>query len=361
MSSSSFDLTKKTIDVLVRIGLLALLVAWCIMILVPFVAPVLWGILISIILYPVFNQLSARLGGRTKLSSVILTVLMLLLILAPSYLFFDSLISGAKQIGSALEQGEFNFPPPSENVRDWPLIGDKTFEVWTLFANNLDDALLTYQDQVTKLGKGILSIAFGTGKGILQFVFSIIIAGVLLNYAEAGNSFSNKFFRKIAGDKGADITELSNRTIRNVAKGIIGVAFIQAFLAGLGFLLAGVPYAGLWTLLVLMLAIMQLPPTLVFIPAVIYLFSQSTGFGPFAWAFYFIVVGLSDNILKPIMLGKGAPVPMLVIFLGSIGGFFTSGFIGLFVGAIILSLGYQLLNNWVEGEEEAQQLTEKTP
>jgi len=351
MNLNSFDLTKKTIDVIIRIGFLSLLVAWCVMILVPFVTPVLWGVLIAIILYPLYSRLSKRLGGRTKLSSAVLTVLMLLIILAPSYLFFDSLIIGAQQIGSQLEQGKLNFPPPSNSVKDWPLIGEKTFEIWTLFDNNLDEAILQYQEQFTKLGKGILGIAMGTGKGILQFIFSIIIAGILLNYSEAGHSFSNKFFRKIAGAKGSEITELSNRTIRNVAKGIIGVAFIQAFLAGAGFMLADIPYAGLWTLLVLMLAIMQLPPTLVFIPVIIYLFSENTGFGPIAWTVYFIFVGLIDNVLKPIMLGKGAPVPMLVIFLGAIGGFFTSGFIGLFVGAIILSLGYQLLINWVQDQE----------
>jgi len=354
MKLNSFDLTKNTVDVIIRIGFLGLLVAWCAIILVPFLMPVLWGILISIILHPLYWSLSQKLGGRTKLSSFILTLIMLLIILVPSVLFMDSLIVGAKQIGNQLESGKVNLPPPTDEVKGWPLIGERTYNAWSLFATNLEGAMNKYEGQLSSLGKGILGAILGTGKGIIQFIFSVIIAGVLLNYSDEGNSFANKFFKKLAGEKGASITDLSNQTIRNVAKGILGVAFIQAFFAGIGFLLAGVPYAGLWALLVLMLAIMQLPPAIVFIPVIVYLFSNDSGFASIAWSVYFIIVGLSDNFLKPILLGKGAPVPMLVIFLGSIGGFFTSGFIGLFVGAIVLSLGYQLMIAWVNDQDNLE-------
>lgn len=347
MKPNSFDLTKNTIDVIVRIGFLAILVAWCIAILVPFLIPVLWGVLISIILHPLYWSMAQKLGGQTKLSSALLTIMMLLIIFVPSILFMDSLIAGAKRIGEQLASGQIDLPPPTDEVKNWPLIGEKTYDAWSLFTSNLEGALNKYEGQLEKLGKSILNAILGTTKGIVQFIFSVIIAGILLNYSDEGNTFANKFFKKLAGDHGEAITSLSNQTIRNVAKGILGVAFIQAFLAGMGFLLAGVPYAGLWALLVLMLAIMQLPPAVVLIPVIVFLFSNDSGFSSIAWTVYFIVVGLSDNFLKPILLGKGAPVPMLVIFLGSIGGFFSSGFIGLFVGAIVLSLGYQLMIAWV--------------
>ena len=155
------------------------------------------------------------------------------------------------------------------------------------------------------------------------------------------------------GERGDEFAEISNVTIKNVAKGILGVAIIQSTLAGIGFILAGVPYAGLWALICLILAIIQIGPALVIIPVIIYLFSTMGLLGAILWTVYFVVVMISDNFLKPILLGKGAPVPMLVIFLGTIGGFITSGFVGMFIGAIILSLGYKLFITWLDEEAVA--------
>jgi predicted PurR-regulated permease PerM len=167
------------------------------------------------------------------------------------------------------------------------------------------------------------------------------------------------FFRKIAGDKGDEFADITLKTVGNVVKGILGVAFIQAFLIGIGFVLAGVPYPGLWTLVVFMLAVLQIPPPLVVIPIIIYLFSHLGTLPAVLWSVYLFAGSISDNVLKPIMLGKGAPVPMLVIFLGVIGGFMLSGFIGLFTGAIVVSIGYKMMVSWIAGQKSQDKNQDK--
>jgi predicted PurR-regulated permease PerM len=347
MSIDSQKTTSTVVDVLIRVGFLFILIAWCFQILTPFLGPVLWALLISVVLHPIYEGLAKKLGNRHKLSATLITLGMVAFIIIPSFLFFDSLAVGVREIGTQMTNNEFTVPPPTEKVKDWPLIGEKTYNAWKLSSDNLDQAMKQYETQIASLGRTILSSILGVGKGVLQFVLSVIIAGVLLTYSKKGGAFVKTFFRKLVGDRGEEFATLSTNTIKNVAKGILGVAVIQTVLAGAGFAIAGIPYAGVWTMLVLVLAIVQLPPTIVFIPIIIYMYSVMPGWAATLWTIYFVAVGLSDNVLKPILLGKGATVPMLVVFLGAIGGFMAFGFIGLFVGAIVLSLGYKLFEAWV--------------
>ena len=349
------DRIQNVIDIIIRLGFLLALLAWCFQILSPFFDPVLWGLLIAVVLHPLYIGLTNRLKGRNKWSATIITLLMLAIVITPSYLFFDSMVEGVKTIGEQMENGEFRVPPPTEQVKDWPLIGDDTYAAWQLASQNLDAALEQYEEQIASFGGAMIGSIVDTGLGILLFALSIIIAGIFLANSKEGGDFARKLFRKIVGERGEEFAEISNVTIKNVAKGILGVAFIQATLAGIGFVLAGVPYAGLWTLLCLVLAIIQLGPGLVIIPVIIYLFSTADPLIASLWSIYLFLVMISDNVLKPILLGKGAPVPMLVIFLGAIGGFITSGFIGLFVGAIILSLGYKLFIAWVSEDSAGEE------
>ena len=276
-------------------------------------------------------------------------------------MFLETVVNGAKEIGSAMEEGTLKVPPPTDQVKDWPLIGEKTYNAWTLASQNLESALEKYAEQIANLGKSIASSIVGLAGSIFQFILASIIAGIFLASSESGSTFARKFFGKIVGARGDEFTNISALTIRNVAKGILGVALIQAFLFGIGFILAGIPYAGLWALVVLIIAIVQLPASIVTIPVVIYLYSVDSALAATLWTVFFIIVGLSDNVLKPILLGKGAPVPMLVVFLGAIGGFMVSGFVGLFIGAIILSLGYKLFMTWLDEGDESVQKRELKP
>jgi predicted PurR-regulated permease PerM len=177
-------------------------------------------------------------------------------------------------------------------------------------------------------------------------ILSLIIAGFLLTVGGAGESI-RKFFRKIAGDRGDEFADVTYVTVGKVVKGVMGVALIQATLIGVGFLIAGVPYAGIWSLIVFVLAVLQLPVILVVIPVAIYMFSVKELVPAILWTIYLLLAGASENIFKPLLLGKGAPVPMLVIFIGVLGGFIFSGFIGLFTGAVVMSIGYKLFVSWI--------------
>ena len=188
----------------------------------------------------------------------------------------------------------------------------------------------------------------GTALGLLQFALSIIIAGIFMSHAKGGGKMAKDLFVRLAGERGADFADISTQTVRNVVKGILGVAIIQALLAGTGFLVAGVPGAGLWAFICLFLSIVQIGVLPVVIPVVIYMFSTADTLTAALLTGWLIPVSLLDNLLKPILLGRGAPVPMLVVFLGAIGGFLSMGFIGLFVGAVILSLGFKLFRVWLD-------------
>ncbi|MCK5277076.1 MAG: AI-2E family transporter, partial [Cyclobacteriaceae bacterium] len=335
-----------TIETAIRLGFLILLLAWCFQILYPFAGVIIWGVILALASAPLYDTLNAKLGDKPKLASAIIIISGLMIILIPSWLFLDSMVTGVKEINKSLNDGTLTIPPPSEKVAEWPVVGDMIYDTWKLASDNLENAIIKYKDQITDVVGTLLEGVLSMGGSVLQFIFATIIAGILLA-TKGTDSTARKFFKKLVGARGDEFTDVTETIVRNVTKGVIGVALIQSVLVGLGFLLAGVPYAGLWALLVLILAILQLPPLLVILPIVLYLFSTTTVLPATLWTVYLLLAGASDNILKPILLGKGAPVPMLVIFLGVIGGFMLSGFIGLFTGAIVISLGYKMFLTWL--------------
>jgi predicted PurR-regulated permease PerM len=189
------------------------------------------------------------------------------------------------------------------------------------------------------------------GRGLLMFFVSVIIAGAFLVKADASAAFVRKLIHRLAGERSDELLSVTGATIKNVAKGILGVALFQFLASGTVLMLAGVPLAGLWAFAVLVFAILQLPSFLVILPVIIYLFSVKALATAILWTVLLLVIGLSDNLLKPLLMGRGSSVPMLVIFLGAIGGFIFSGLLGLFTGAIVLSIGYNLMMHWI-GEEQ---------
>ena len=147
-----------------------------------------------------YETLKSRLGGRGKMSATIISFVLVAIVILTSYVFFDSLVSGTRTIGTQLENNDFPLPPPSEKVADWPLIGEKTYKAWKLASENLDAALEKYDKQLSAIGKMMLNSALGTGLGVLQFILSIIIAGILLATSDKGSLFARNFFRKIVGE-----------------------------------------------------------------------------------------------------------------------------------------------------------------
>jgi len=336
------------IDIAIRIGVLALLIAWCFQILRPFITLVIWGTIIAISFYPLCLKLSDLLGNRIKTAASIMTVITLLLIILPSIQMVGSLVDGMTYLNDQIHRGEIKVPPPPDHIDTWPVIGKLLKSRWHEASVNLKATLTRYAPQLKAISLRLLELAMSTTMGLLQFTLSIIIAGVLMANAKGGGTLVRELFVSLAGERGSDFADISTITIRNVVKGILGVAIIQGFSAGMGFMVAGVPGAGLWAFLCLFLAIIQIGIAPVAIPVIIYMFYSADTLTAGLLMVWLILVMLSDNFLKPILLGRGAPVPMLVIFLGSIGGFISMGFIGLFIGAVILSLGFKLFREWLK-------------
>ncbi len=339
------------IDLILKVGTLLLVIFLCFKILKPFLSILLWGLIIAIILFPIFKKLREWLGKRNKITSLLIMVVALSLLVLPSIWLVNQLVDGIRLLAEHFQGGTLKIPVPSESVADWPLIGGWLYEKWLDLSRNLGESLKGFLPQIAAWGERLVGALANTGLGILQFAVSIIIAGIFLMFFEKGEVSGKKIFRKIVGERGEEFLQISLVTIRNVASGVLGVAVIQTSLMGVGLILADIPLAAVWIVVILVMTIAQIPVLLFNIFMIIYLFAFRDPLPAVLWSLYFVVMGLIDNFLKPLIMGKGADVPMLVIFLGAIGGFMAFGFIGLFLGAILLSLAYKLYLTWVSMEE----------
>lgn len=350
------EFTKNSIEAAIRLGLLVLLAIYCFNIIKPFILPVIWGVIIAVAIYPIFSKLKSMLGDKNKLASIVYTLLALALLITPTVMISNSVIDTSGMISERYAEGSLEIPPPNDSVKQWPLIGEKTHALWLQASENLEATLVKYEAETKKVGKTIIAGAAGAAGTILQFVLSIIISGILLANAEAAYKLTIKIFNRLTTVvTGKEYADLAKATIRSVAQGVLGVAMIQAAFSALGMMLMDVPAWGLWTMVVLVLAIAQLPPIFVLGFVSAYVFSVAETTPAVIFLIYCLLISASDGFLKPLFLGRGMATPMLVILLGAIGGMMLSGIIGLFVGAIILALGYELFMKWlndVEAETE---------
>jgi predicted PurR-regulated permease PerM len=335
------------LEAFIRIGVVGLLVIWCFKIGRPFIQIILWGIIIAVALRPTHRKIQSVLGGRGKLAAALITLFALVLVTIAGAMLSGTLVDGAKELSIKIKEGTLAVPPAPPSVKSLPIIGKPLHQVWRLASVNLAAALSRFAPQLTAFSHWLLANAASTGVGILKFIVSIFIAGIFLTKAESGYRAAKSIGTRLAGEGGGELVDLAGSTLRSVTKGIIGVAVIQSLLAGLGCLAAGVPGAGLWALLVLIVAVAQLPTLLVLGPIVIYVFSTASMVTAVLFAIWSVFVGLCDNFLKPILLGRGVQVPMVIVFIGAIGGFINSGIIGLFIGAIVFVVGYQLFLAWL--------------
>lgn len=343
---------NKIVDLLIRLGVLFLLINWCIAILKPFLLLLIWGSVIAIAIQPIHSFFVKLFRGRKTVATIILVLIMLGILMIPTYFIAASFTDGVRTLKSMYDEGKPFIPPPGDRTADWPAIAKPIADLWQHASENLADVTMEYSDQLKSAGAWIFSAFAGFGKGVAQFVGSIFIAGILLFFSSSLTEVLRKIFRKIAGENGENYISMTVSVVRNVVKGILGVAIIQAIMAGIGFFIAGVPFAGLWTVVCLLTAIVQLGIGPVAIPIAIYMFSVSDSLTATLLAVWLGFALIIDNILKPILLGRKAPAPMLVVFLGSIGGFIYNGFLGLFLGAVILTIGYQLFVTWMNTESE---------
>jgi predicted PurR-regulated permease PerM len=342
---------SRVLDVSINIGLTALLVISCLLILKPFIPLLVWGTIIAIASYPRFEKLKNLLRGRGGWTAVIWTLLLLLILIFPIFLFARGVVDGGQNLIARIHDGTLSVPPPPAGIETWPLIGAPLSRIWTAASTDLTQLLVRFAPDIKEAIPELLSASAGVGLTVLQFFFAILVSGVLLANALSVAKLSRALSIRIFGEKGPEYQQLVGSTIRSVTFGILGVALIQSAFAAVGFLLVGMPGVGAWSVVFLMGALLQ-AGGLVLIPAVIYIFATTSTTKAVIFLVWCIFVAVMDNVLKPILLGRGAAVPIAVVFLGAVGGFVALGFVGLFVGAIVLSVGYKLFLAWIEDRAE---------
>lgn len=353
-SERSATVLRNSMAAFLQIAAVVLLVALCLWIVAPFVTLVIWGVIIAVAIFPAHERLAGLLGRREKLSAAILVLTGLLILVVPTWLMTESSVSAARSLAANMQDGAISIPPPAERVADWPLIGNRLYGLWSQAAEDLESLVNQFQPQLVTLGQVVVKSIGATVLGVVQFVVSIFIAGVLLLSAQSGYRASCAIATALAADRGVSLTDMSIATVRSVTKGVVGVAIIQALLAGIGLVVMGVPAAGIWSALVLVLAVVQLPPLLVLAPIAVWVFSVSDPIPATIFAVYAVLVSLCDSVLKPLFLGRGMDIPMLVILIGAIGGAISAGLLGLFLGPVVLAVGYKILVEWMAAHAPAE-------
>lgn len=342
------QILRDSMAVFLQIAAVVLLISLCLWIVAPFVTLVIWGVIISVAVFPAHEKLAAALGGREKLSAILLVLAGLLILIIPTWMMTESTVSAARDLAASMQDGEISIPPPADRVAGWPIIGRQLHATWSQAVDDLEGLVNQFQPQLVTVGQAVAKGVGATVLGVVQFVISILIAGALLLSARAGYRSSLAIETALAGERGKAYTDMSIATIRSVFKGVIGVAVIQGVLAGIGMVVMQVPAAGIWAALVLVLAVVQLPPLLVLAPVAVWVFSVSDPVPATVFAIYAVLVSICDSALKPLFLGRGMDIPMLVILIGALGGAISAGLLGLFLGPVVLAVGYTIVTEWIE-------------
>jgi predicted PurR-regulated permease PerM len=337
----------------IRLAVVVGLILWASYIVRPFIGALAWAIILAVAIYPFYHKLIGKAGTkRKKWITTIFTLITVTILVVPSYSIFSSVLESTTTTFQQIKEGTFHIPPPEAKVKEWPL-GDKIYSNWESASEDLGTYANDHRDFILEKGKGIFGSFLGIMGTLVLFIISLIIAVVFMYNADGGHSTSVKFATKLVGKEGEDLVIMSRNTIRSVVKGILLVAIIQTVLCFIGFKLIGLPAAGIFTMLVLFSAIIQLPVTLAVIPPIILVFSTSDNMTHnIIFTVYILVVSLLDNFLKPVLLSKGLKTPTIIIFLGALGGVMLHGIIGLFVGTVVLALAHRFYMHWVNTPEE---------
>jgi predicted PurR-regulated permease PerM len=350
-------ISKQVINTYIKIVVLSILIVLSYLIVKPFITIIIWSVLVAIALFPIYNKVIRLFKGKKKgLVTSLFIIILLALIITPTIRLTTSVISSSKELKENFEAGTLKIPPPAESVKEWPLIGEKTYDAWAAANRNIEGFVLTYKDQIGSLAGSMFNSFAGLMGSVFLALFSLIFAGVFMFYSESGYKTSVQIGDRLKDGKGEKTVAMVADTIRSVVKGILLVAIIQAGLAYLGFIVIGLPAAAFFALLVLIFAIIQLPPIIAMIPAIAIVFSTSETTPAIIFAIYCIIVGMSDGVMKPFLLGKGLQTPMLVILIGALGGMIFMGMLGLFIGPVILAIVYQMYNVWISEDNFSDEM-----
>jgi len=352
-NSTEFEkrISDRALDVLIRAGLVLALTLLCYQIMEPFVTMLVWSVILAVTLYPVHQRLAAMLGGRQGAAGILTIVLGSVLVIWPTTALMSSLGDSVHSLVNHIKDNTLHIPAPGASVAQWPVIGERVHDVWSRAHEDLPGVIASMQPKIGDLAKSALGFVASIGGGILKFMIAFVIAGVIMAYGAAGADASLRIQKRISGPvRGVQFNTLATQTIRAVALGVIGIAFIQALVVGIALLFAGIPGSGVIAIVVLVLGIAQIPAMLVTLPAIGYIWTMANHDTVMAvtYTVLLLLAGSVDNVLKPLLLGRGVDAPLPVILLGALGGMATAGILGMFVGATLLALGYQIFMGWVD-------------
>jgi predicted PurR-regulated permease PerM len=334
------------VEPVLRVAALGLLLYACVLLLLPFISILVWSVVVAVALNPVFKWISVGVGGRPRLAAVLVTLLGLIVVIGPATWLTLGLIESARAIYDHFDLAKMSLPAPPAGVKTWPLVGEQIYQFWALASTNVTSALTELAPYLKPVGSTLLAFAGGAGIGFLKFLGAIVIAGFMFPLGPSLADAARKVARRLA-THGDALVELAAATIRNVAVGVVGISALQALLAGPALIVAHVPGSSLFTSAVLILGIIQVGPSIVLLPLVIWSWFVMEPSKALLFTCYLVPVGLLDNVLRPVVLGRGLTTPMPVILLGALGGTIAAGITGLFLGPIVLAVIWELLVPWL--------------
>jgi predicted PurR-regulated permease PerM len=345
--------SDEVIQIAIRLALLACLIYWSLLLLLPFIPILAWSVVLAVALYPAYEWLSVHLGGRPRTAAILVTLSVLAIFLGPAAWLGIGLVDALHNLSDQLTSGDLVIPAPSESVKDWPVIGATLYEFWLAASVNLEAALRQLAPYLKPLAGPVLVIAGSAGTGTIKFLLSVVVSGFLFPYGPPLVAASRRALTRIVPDRSDSFLALAASTIRTVLQGVIGIAALQAMLAGVVLKVAGVPNAGVLAFAVLVLGIVQIGSLPILLPIVIWVWMVKDVGTAVLITVFLVLVGISDNALKPLLMGRGLSTPVLVIFIGVIGGTLAHGIIGLFVGPIILAVAWEVMMAWIGREDPA--------
>jgi predicted PurR-regulated permease PerM len=348
------QLATTLLELVIRLAILAFFVYWAVLLVRPFLTVAIWSMVLAVALYPVFEWLASRLGGRRRLAAALITLISLLVVIGPATWLAVGLIESIRAISGRLDLSTLQIPGPSMWIKDWPLIGDAVYEFWSNVSTDFKGALADLAPQLKPFGSSLLQAAAGAGTSILQFLVSIVVAGFLMPPAPTLVGAIKRLSSRLVSGRGEQFVALAAATIRTVSRGVVGISSLQALFAGVGVLLAGIPGAGLITSAVLILGIVQIGAGIILVPLVIWTWTTMPTTTALLFTAYMIPVSIMDNVLRPLVMGRGLQTPMLVILIGVLGGVIVHGFTGLFLGPIILAVIWELSTAWINERETTE-------
>ena len=356
---------SRAIQASIRIGLIGILAFWSFRIVEPFIDLILWAAIIAVATQPIYRLVLRWFRGRAVLSAVLIVLFDFVVLIGPTAALATNLVQTVSALSLELRTGALSVPPPPVSIEHWPFIGEQLYSFWEKASQNLSSVFGLLSPHLQDIALWLLHAASATGLGIAKFVLSIIIAGAFLANEDRVSKAVKNVATRLTGERGPELTRIAGITVQSVTRGVLGVAVVQSLITGLAMLLIKVPASGLWAFSVLILSVLQLPTLLILVPVIVYVFFERTLGVAIPFTILVGIIGLSDTPLRTLFIGRAKNVPMLVIFMGAIGGGLLQGIIGLFVGAVVLALGYTLLLSWVNkgrvgDEQEASPLPDKS-